>query len=137
VAPCVEATTGQLGLYPLVLLRTAGGRPSRVARGRMPSGIYDGGAKTGAVVGEVICPTSGRSCDCAVRKSSALCRLSSSRRYRATLASHYCELSHCGVTAAAYAADSVFSARNFSEPDRTIRRPYAARFRAPLRMETG
>ena len=32
-------------------------------------------------------------------------------RYRATVASHYCELSHCGVTAAAYAADSVFSAR--------------------------
>jgi hypothetical protein len=28
-----------------------------------------------------------------------------------TPACHYCELSHCGVIAAAYAADSVFSAR--------------------------
>ena len=55
---------------------------------------------------------------------------------RATLACHYCELPHCGVTAAAYAADSVFSAR-YRGPDRTIRRPHAARFRAPLRMETG
>jgi hypothetical protein len=39
----------------------------------------------------------------------AVFRLSSARLYMQTVASHYCELTHCGVTPAAYAADSVIS----------------------------
>ena len=55
VAPCVEVTTGQLGLYPLVLLHTAGGA--------QPGGAWreDGPVRAAAVVGEVICPTGGQS----------------------------------------------------------------------------
>jgi hypothetical protein len=39
-------------------------------------------------------------------------RLLALRRPREPLASHYCDLSHCGVIAAESAADSVFSARS-------------------------
>jgi hypothetical protein len=94
--------------------------------GAWPGGAH-GPGRAAAVVGEVICPTSGRGRAPAMLKiqgvvpTFVLAReggfgLSTvvetvPSRYRATVASHYCELSHCGVTAAAYAADSVFSAR--------------------------
>ena len=63
-------------------------------------------------------------------------RLSSARLYTQTVASHYCELTHCGVSTAAYAADSVFSACYTQDSGGTPLSRTEARFRAPLRMET-
>jgi hypothetical protein len=99
--------------------RAAGGRLARGAKTGRSAQPQSWGRSFVRLVGEVARLRRG--------KSMALCRLSSSAREggfglstivetvpsrrRATLASHYCELSHCGVTAAAYAAGSVFSAR--------------------------
>ena len=64
----------------------------------------------GGITGESIVRLAGGSRTCRNNRRRR-CRLSSSCRYRVTPLSHYCELSHCGVTTAAYAADSVFFTR--------------------------